>query len=119
MIPPSRIESSATMISLEVLDRLCQALKCEPGDILVRKRKRLMAEETTATLKPFADFSIEESRDSQAWRYIDFPKLASLVQTKRLVFPTVDGLTWNDPWEGALDTALFNHINRSSLTRSQ
>ncbi len=35
----SRIESSATMISLEVLDRLCRALKCEPGDILVRRRK--------------------------------------------------------------------------------
>ncbi len=36
----SRIESSATMISLDVLDRLCRALKCEPGDILVRKRRR-------------------------------------------------------------------------------
>ena len=35
----SRIESSATMISLDVLDRLCRALKCEPGDILVRKGK--------------------------------------------------------------------------------
>ncbi len=35
----SRIESSATMISLDVLDRLCRALKCEPGDILVRKRR--------------------------------------------------------------------------------
>ena len=35
----SRIESSATMMSLNVLDRLCRALKCEPGDLLVRKRK--------------------------------------------------------------------------------
>ena len=35
----SRIESNATMISLDVLDRLCKALKCEPGDILVRKRR--------------------------------------------------------------------------------
>ena len=35
----SRIESSATMISLDVLDRLCRALKCDPGDILVRKGK--------------------------------------------------------------------------------
>ena len=35
----SRIESSATMISLDVLDRLCRALKCDPGDILVRGRK--------------------------------------------------------------------------------
>ncbi len=35
----SRIESSATMISLDVLDRLCRALKCEPGDILVRTRR--------------------------------------------------------------------------------
>ena len=35
----SRIESNATMISLDVLDRLCRALKCEPGDILVRKGK--------------------------------------------------------------------------------
>ena len=33
----SRIESSATMISLDVLDRLCRALKCKPGDILVRR----------------------------------------------------------------------------------
>lgn len=33
----SRIESKATGISLDVLDRLCRALKCEPGDILVRK----------------------------------------------------------------------------------
>ena len=36
----SRIESSATMISLDVLDRLCRALKCDPGDILVRTRRR-------------------------------------------------------------------------------
>ena len=35
----SRIESSSTMISLDVLDRLCRALKCEPGDLLVRKRR--------------------------------------------------------------------------------
>ena len=35
----SRIESQASMISLEVLDRLCRALKCDPGDILVRTRK--------------------------------------------------------------------------------
>ncbi len=35
----SRIESHATMISLDVLDRLCRALKCEPGEILVRKRR--------------------------------------------------------------------------------
>ena len=35
----SRIESNAAMISLKVLDRLCRALKCEPGDILVRKRR--------------------------------------------------------------------------------
>jgi transcriptional regulator with XRE-family HTH domain len=35
----SRIESSATMISLDVVDRLCRALKCEPGDILVRTRR--------------------------------------------------------------------------------
>ena len=35
----SRIEASATMISLDVLDRLCRALKCQPGDILVRKGK--------------------------------------------------------------------------------
>lgn len=37
----SRIESSATMITSDVLDRLCWALKCEPGDILVRKRKQM------------------------------------------------------------------------------
>ncbi len=35
----SRIETNATMISLDVLDRLCRALKCQPGDILVRKGK--------------------------------------------------------------------------------
>ena len=35
----SRIEASTTMISLDVLDRLCRALKCGPGDILVRKGK--------------------------------------------------------------------------------
>ena len=35
----SRIEADATMISLDVLDRLCRALKCQPGDILVRKGK--------------------------------------------------------------------------------
>ncbi len=35
----SRIEKGAKAISLDVLDRLCRALKCEPGDILVRKRK--------------------------------------------------------------------------------
>lgn len=28
----SRIETNATMISLDVLDRLCRALKCKPGD---------------------------------------------------------------------------------------
>ena len=36
----SRIEKGTGQISLDVLDRLCKALKCEPGDILVRKRKR-------------------------------------------------------------------------------
>jgi len=35
----SRIEKGAKAISLDVLDRLCRALKCEPGDILVRRRK--------------------------------------------------------------------------------
>ena len=35
----SRIESGTSSISLDLLDRLCKALKCEPGDILVRKRK--------------------------------------------------------------------------------
>ncbi len=36
----SRIETRKTSaISLDVLDRLCRALKCQPGDILVRKRK--------------------------------------------------------------------------------
>ena len=35
----SRIEAGTTMIRIDVLDRLCKALKCEPGDILVRKRK--------------------------------------------------------------------------------
>ena len=61
-----------------------------------------MAEETTPTLKPFADFDIEDSRSVQVWRYVDFPKLASLLQTKRLVFPTVDRIASGDPWEGAL-----------------
>ena len=36
----SRIEKGARAISMDVLDRLCRALKCEPGDILVRTRKR-------------------------------------------------------------------------------
>ena len=35
----SRIEKGAKAISMDVLDRLCRALKCEPGDILVRKGK--------------------------------------------------------------------------------
>ena len=36
----SRIETGKTSaISLDVLDRLCRALKCQPGDILVRKGK--------------------------------------------------------------------------------
>ncbi len=36
----SRIENGRTGgISLDVLDRLCRALKCAPGDILVRKGK--------------------------------------------------------------------------------
>ena len=36
----SRIETGKTSaITLDVLDRLCKALKCEPGDILVRKRR--------------------------------------------------------------------------------
>ena len=35
----SRIETGQTGgIRLDVLDRLCKALKCEPGDILVRNR---------------------------------------------------------------------------------
>ena len=36
----SRIETGKTSaISLDVLDRLCRALKCQPGDILVREGK--------------------------------------------------------------------------------
>ena len=34
----SRIEKGAKAISLDVLNRLCHALNCQPGDILVRKR---------------------------------------------------------------------------------
>ena len=34
----SRIEKGTASIGLDVLDRLCKALRCEPGDILVRKR---------------------------------------------------------------------------------
>ena len=33
------IETNATIISLDVLERICRALKCEPGDILVREGK--------------------------------------------------------------------------------
>ncbi len=33
----SRIEKGTKQITLDVLDRLCKALKCEPGEILVRK----------------------------------------------------------------------------------
>ena len=37
----SRIENGKTAgMTMDVLDRLCRALKCEPGDILVRKRRR-------------------------------------------------------------------------------
>ena len=36
----SRIATGKTSaISLDVLDRLCRALKCDPGDILVRQGK--------------------------------------------------------------------------------
>lgn len=35
----SRIEAGTSSINLDVLTRLCRALKCEPGDILVRKGK--------------------------------------------------------------------------------
>ncbi len=36
----SRIENGKTGgMSLDVLDRLCKALKCQPGDMLVRKRR--------------------------------------------------------------------------------
>ena len=35
----SRIEKGTASIGLDVLDRLCKALRCEPGDILVRKRR--------------------------------------------------------------------------------
>ena len=36
----SRIETGKTSsISLDVLNRFCRALKCEPGEILVRKGK--------------------------------------------------------------------------------
>ncbi len=36
----SRIETGKTSaISLDVLDRLCKALRCEPGELLVRRRK--------------------------------------------------------------------------------
>ena len=35
----SRIESGTDMIRMDSLERLCKALKCEPGDILVRKRR--------------------------------------------------------------------------------
>jgi len=36
----SRIENGKTGgMSLDVLDRLCKSLKCQPGDMLVRKHK--------------------------------------------------------------------------------
>ncbi len=35
----SRIEAGTSSINLDVLNRLCAALKCEAGDILVREEK--------------------------------------------------------------------------------
>jgi len=35
----SRIEKGPRAISMDVLDRLCRVLKCDPGDLLVRTRK--------------------------------------------------------------------------------
>ena len=35
----SRIEAGRSLVSLDVLERLCRAQKCDPGDILVREGK--------------------------------------------------------------------------------
>jgi DNA-binding Xre family transcriptional regulator len=41
----------ATLIKLEVLDRLCAVLDCEPGDILVRVKKPSATSKTTRKRK--------------------------------------------------------------------
>ncbi len=36
----SRIEAGTTAVSLDILERLCEALDCEPGDLIIRTKKR-------------------------------------------------------------------------------
>jgi len=42
----------------------------------------------------------EPQKTQELWRYIDFAKFASLVQSKSLFFPALIHLSKMDPWEG-------------------
>ena len=63
----------------------------------------------TNEIEVMNNLDIDSFRDQPLWRYIDFPRLISLLHTKELVFIRPDLL--GDPWEGypgirAIETAL-------------
>ena len=35
----SRIEAGTSAVSLDILERLCEALGCEPGELIIRTKK--------------------------------------------------------------------------------
>lgn len=60
------------------------------------------------------NFDLDANRDHPLWRYIDFPRLISLLHTRELAFIRPDFL--GDPWEGlpsipATEAALKKNIN--------
>ena len=63
------------------------------------------------------------TRDQVLWRYLDVAKLADLLVTKSLYFPTLAQLS--DPWEGTLpdtdaaDMNSFRVKHRDELSSSQ
>ncbi|UCG85046.1 MAG: helix-turn-helix transcriptional regulator [Gemmatimonadota bacterium] len=36
----SRIEAGTSAVSLDILERLCSALRCEPGELIIQTKKR-------------------------------------------------------------------------------
>ncbi len=67
------------------------------------------------------NFDLDANRDHSLWRYIDFPRLISLLHTRKLAFIRPDFL--GDPWEGlpsipAAEAAIKKNINEEDLPQS-
>ena len=57
------------------------------------------------------------NRDARLWRYLDFPKYVSLLETSKLWFPRVDLL--DDEFEGSVPTPVADELTETDLAQGE